>query len=274
VAASAEAQAAPAEEDNIHNREVLKMKKHSLIAFILACSIFAVWAFSMPEVAFAANYKIRIHDSYDCLTESDEVRINEVIKKAENKVNALFLVEIYNCGIASIPKEGESIVRSFGLRTENNIVVLEIYYMRNITAELFGEEPYTHHYKMYTYGYPHKQITDEEVNAILDNENVYNNIKSGNYADGIVAFIEETVKAMPEKRVEDAFKTNEDDTTDIFTPILLCVSGVLFYGGIFASSIIRKRRGLNNPNSTVSGGFGGGFGGSFGGSSGGCRGGR
>ena len=270
-----EAQVALAEVDNIRNREVLKMKKHSLIAFILACSIFAVWAFSMPKVAFAANYKIRIHDSYDRLTESDEVRINEVIKKAENKVNALFLVEIYDYYKVHMPKTGEDIVESFGLKTEHNVVLLEIYYMHDSTAEFFGREPYTHFYKMYTYGHPHKKITDEEVNAILDNENVYNNIKSGNYADGIVAFIEETVKAMPEKSVDD-YKPEavKSETSDTVTLILFGVGGVLFYGTIFVSYFIRKRRGINNPSSTVSSGFGGGFGGSFGGSSGGCRGGR
>ena len=80
---------------------------------------------------------------------------------------------------------------------------------------------------------------------------------------------------MPEKSVDD-YKPEavKSETSDTVTPILLCVGGVLFYGTIFVSYFIRKRRGINNPSSTVSGGFGGGFGGSFGGSSGGCRGGR
>ena len=230
------------------------MKKHSIVALILLCVIFATWMLSMPLTASAADNNPRIGDSYDRLSDSDELRINEAIKVAEQAVNAVFLVDIYDIGDTFIPKLGNRVVESFGFSTKNNIVLLEIFYQYDQFA-IFEDRLLIINYYMYTYGLPNRQITDSEVDAILDNENVYTNLKSGNYADGIVAFIEETVKAMPGREMSNETR--------------LAVS-VFVVGGIAMMIIMehdRRKFGFYNKDGTTSragssfsssGGFGGG----------------
>ena len=253
------------------------MKKRSVIASILACSMLIVCMLSMPTIAFASGDDARIHDSYDRLTDLEELRINEAIKTAEKTVNATFIIEIYDESKVTILPSGEKILDSFGFSTKDNVVVLVIHYHYDAITEMLFGESYAHNYQMYTYGIPHKEISDSEVDAILDNENVYNNIKKGNYADGIVAFVEEAVKAMPKAVKGTNSNTSDKITSEKYTKIygiILGVGGVVFYGGIIISYIIRKRRGAHSEGSSVrSVGTFGSYGG-FGGSSGGFRGGR
>lgn len=46
----------------------------------------------------------------------------------------------------------------------------------------------TYYYDLYTYGIAYSEIKDTEVDRILDNSDVYDNIKSGKLKDGIFAF--------------------------------------------------------------------------------------
>lgn len=50
-------------------------------------------------------------------------------------------------------------------------------------------------YDLYTYGKAAKYIHDGEVSDILDADGVYNNIKSGRYAEGAIAFVSESAEA-------------------------------------------------------------------------------
>ena len=55
---------------------------------------------------------------------------------------------------------------------------------------------YNFYYYMDTYGDAQYAITDKEVDRILDNSVVYNNIKSGNLKDGIIAFADLSATAV------------------------------------------------------------------------------
>lgn len=176
------------------------MKRYNICAVFLAVVIFVAFAISMPMIASASERSseasVRISDKYNRLSTSDELKINNAIKEAEQSVDAIFLVAVYDFD-KTIPS-GENIVRSFGLDSDfNNIVLLVIKY--NVSFENLGNhtlEINKHYYEMFTYGTPHKMISDYEANKILDNEDVYNNLKYGNFSDGTVAFIRESVKAM------------------------------------------------------------------------------
>ena len=216
------------------------MKKHNMIALILAFAVFITWAFSNPITVYAADYRPRIRDEYDRLSDSDEQKINNVIKKAEESVDAVFLVEIYDMSAVFIPKVGDRIVESFGFSTKDDVIVLEIYYIYDSFSEIFTGEGYTYYYKMYTYGSPNVYISDSEVDAILDNENVYNNIKSGNYTDGIIAFVEESAKAMPPKKTPED-QARYDAMSKAYT-YLIIVGGIIFYLSIFIYAKIKRDR--------------------------------
>lgn len=51
------------------------------------------------------------------------------------------------------------------------------------------------HYDLYTYGKANDEISDREVNRILDAEGVYGRLKAGGIADGFTAFAHEVERA-------------------------------------------------------------------------------
>lgn len=54
----------------------------------------------------------------------------------------------------------------------------------------------TYYYNLFTYGNAYQQLSDSDVDAILDADKVYNNIKGGNVYDGVLAFIDMTEARM------------------------------------------------------------------------------
>ncbi len=263
------------------------MKRRGIYTTLLAVVVFVALALSMSMTVFASEHNskssARISDKYNHLTASDELEINNAIAEAEKSVDAIFLVAVYDFD-KSIPS-GEDIVRSFGFDCNiDNIVLLVIKY--NVSIASLGDhnlEINQHYYDMFTYGTPHKMISDYEVNKILDDKDVYDNLKYGNFSDGTVAFIKESVKTMQ--------GTGSSDSGDSYLYIIIIGIVVLTIIIIFGIKSGKKsivdnqkvgRTGIKSPkkqknvtSSRVSRyGSTGGHTGGFGGSSGGYRGGR
>lgn len=265
------------------------MKNNNNIVAFLAIVVFAIFLALSPITALAAynpqNMSRRISDKYNRLSTSDESRINSAIREAESEVNAIFLVAVYDIG-KDIPS-GRKIVSSFGLDPDiANIVLLVIKY--SASAENAGgeiQESKKHKYEMFTYGKPHSAITNREADSILDNEDVYDNLKAGNFAAGAVAFIRESVKAI---QVNEA--THNDDGNSWLIILIACVgvTVMVVIGCIVskkqlsnaenltpAKSKGNKNKSSGSSHTTGYGGYrGGGGNGGFGGSTGGSRGGR
>lgn len=286
------AEAAPAEEDKT-SKGGDRMKKR--VRFIAIFALIALLALPLSLAASASSvdgnvgFDKRISDKYDHLTASDESRINSAIREAQSEVNAIFLVAVYELG-KDIPS-GKSIVASFGFdHNIANIVLLVIKY--GVSIETVGgeiKEINKHKYEMFTYGDPHRAITNSEVDEILDDEDVYDNLKGGNFAAGAVAFIRGAVSAIH----NDTSGLDDESSTQILVISLSGVAviavvafivlkiesknGVSHINSIPAQSSGKRKRSSSSHTSGYRGGGSGGYGGSsggFGGSSGGSRGGR
>lgn len=266
------------------------MKKHNKTIAFFAIVIFALLLALSPITALAADspqgMSRRISDKYNRLSSSDESRINSAIREAESEVSAIFLVAVYDVG-KDIPS-GKKIVSSFGFDPEiANIVLLVIKYDSSVES-VGGEAKKTqkHKYEMFTYGAPHRAITNREADGILDNEDVYDNLKGGNFATGAVAFIRESVRA-----IQDEGMSSSGDSSPWFIVLLVGI-GVALVIAIVAIVVGKKQpataenltpakaKGKKNGKSdsyhtrSYGGYRGGGSSGGFGGSTGGSRGGR
>lgn len=250
----------------------------SLIAAIVACvSLFPVTAF-----AFAPSNGVssRVSDKYDRLSDSDEARIYSAIVEAENTVSAVFLVAVFDTN-KNIPS-GKDILASFGFdHRYDSVVLLVIKY--NPTG---GENK--HKYEMFTYGEPHKAISNREANDILDSDAVYNNLKSGRFADGAVAFIRGSADAI---EAEESSGDNDLILGICFGAFALIIGLALPLSNLIGNKISnligknspasnqipsKNKKNYDNNSSRGSRGYGSGYGsgGGFGGSTGGSRGGR
>ena len=155
-----------------------------LISFVLILLVFA----SSSALAYAAedtSASSRVLDRDDKLSSAEKESIYDASKEAESLTDIIFLVAIYD-ETGGIPS-GSATVSSFGYSSAQDDVVLLI-----IECHQGG----VYYYEMFTYGYAHTSLSDRVANRILDNNNVFDNIKSGNLVDGAVAFISETANEL------------------------------------------------------------------------------
>lgn len=257
----------------IHNRTIA-------VLFVMALAI-CILAAPISASAFGNNVIVssRISDKYDHLSASDESRINTAIKEAEQSAATIFLVAVYdtNKGIPS----GKEILSSFGLdHRYGSVVLLVIKY--DVSVDSFGEnrlEFNNHKYEMFTYGTAHKAISNREANAILDDEDVYNNIKGGNFADGAIAFIRGSADAINSEE-----SGGDDWIIYVILGSLAAIGIIIAVAAKFAPKTAvqganqipsKKQSNYKGSKSYGSGRYGSvGRGGGFGGSTGGSRGGR
>ena len=263
------------------------MRRQSKFISLLAIIIIVALILSVPIYAYAlgsgnvgAN---RISDKYDHLSASDESKIVKAVKDAEEElINVRFLVAVFDYDKA-IPS-GKDIVASFGFdHNTDNIVLLVIKYnMDTVEVGDYRDRINKHYYEMFTYGTPHRDISDYEADEILDCKDVYDNLKGGKFAEGAVAFIKQSVKVIK--------NDGSSDGNDSLTWIIVCVGGGFIIVLIIIAIITYKKmpdvdvaipaKSKSNKKgssgaSRVSGyGSSAGGSGGFGGSTGGSRGGR
>ena len=148
------------------------MKKLPLIAVIIVI-FYSFFTLS----ASARGEESRIYDKAGII--DDEGRIEAALSSFEAK-----------CGIpirlVTTSGNGFYDLSEIGFSYGENLIVLEINYYHYTN---------TYYYYLDTYGDAYEKISDSEVDRILDAKNVYDNIKGGRFADGVVAFAGLTEKA-------------------------------------------------------------------------------
>ena len=152
------------------------MKKLVLIT-VLALAF--AYLFSLGASAASGT---RITDDGNFLTEEEEREIELALMEAERSTGMSVRAYIY---YGSYYHDYVDYMRDHS--TKQDLVLLVIQY------DAWDDEYY---YYIDTVGAPYSLITDDEIDRILDNPKVYNNIKSGNLADGILAYAPLAVTAI------------------------------------------------------------------------------
>lgn len=150
------------------------MKKTTIIYIILAFSLLFASLFAIFPSAQNDEYVI---DETGRLDFSEISMLQTCVAKAERSAPFTFRVYVYEEIYASY--DGEDYLREFGYRTSDDLVLL-------ILTRYQG----SWYYDLYTYGDADRQLSDSEVDAILDAPSVYNNLKSGNLIVGLESFLE------------------------------------------------------------------------------------
>jgi uncharacterized membrane protein YgcG len=166
----------------------MKLKK-IIFAVVLTVLTFASISISALAAIDGGVYT-RVFDRDNNLSTSEEQRIYDAATGAESLTGVIFLVAVYDCDFG-IPS-GSSVVSSFGYSTSKDDVVLLI----------IEQDGGSYYYEMFTYGRAHTSISDSAADRVLDNRDVYSNIKSGNLADGAVAFINKTTEELQESAAD------------------------------------------------------------------------
>lgn len=191
------------------------MKKLSLIfVFVLASALL------LPVTVSASSNESRIHDTARIITE-DKAKIETALSDFESE-----------CGVpirlVTTLGDNSYTLSELGFVYGENLIVLEINY--NYYTD-------TYYYYLDTFGDAYYEISDSEVDRILDARAVYDNIKNGKFGDGVSAFTRLTSKAYRGKLQEPFWNT-----------LLVSFILALIAGGITVGCVIYKyKRKLKSP---------------------------
>ncbi len=159
--------------------------KTKVVIFMILCAALAAM-FAMPSYAYTFAYIPEgqyLTDRDNIISASDASEINSALSDAETssgaKIRAFVYEGSYDYYYTDYIAESEEYIDS--------LVLLIVQY------DSFFDE---YHYFLDTYGTAHSQIQDNEVDRILDNPDVYDNIKSGNLKEGITAYARLADKAV------------------------------------------------------------------------------
>lgn len=167
---------------------------------LLTLIIASLLALVFSIVSSAAGYGL--YDKDDELSTLQEEKIENQLKEAYEQTGASFYI-----GIGYSTEAIESFVSQNRLYEECMVVLL------------IEKEYGTYYYQMHTRGNASYEITLGEENKLLDSDEVYDNIKSGDLYNGASYFISKSVNAY---------------TTKNYKPyIIFCIISTLVGTGIF-----------------------------------------
>ena len=168
------------------------MKKAALFIMILSLVI-SILVLPAAASSDGGDLQSRVIDRDGNLTSAEESSITEKLIWAEEETDIIFLIAVYD--ISSGIPSGESVVADCGLDTSTDDIVLLI--IEAGSDDGFGDSLFPgfskHYYEMFTWGVANTVVTDNSVDSILDFSDVYDNIKGGDFYEGIIAFTEQTV---------------------------------------------------------------------------------
>ena len=123
---------------------------------------------------FAAETQKYVFDNADFLTDAEELALEEQAKNLSERCGAKFIIA---CKYSNY-YEGDWILQENDLSDNDDIIML-------IITTSGGE----YYYDLYTYGNAYSKITNVEINRVLDNSEVYPNIKGGELYMGLSAYM-------------------------------------------------------------------------------------
>ena len=135
-----------------------------------------ITAFILPASATTYAEETLLIDHADLLTEAEEQRlVNDIMG----------FIEKTDCHLTILTDT----VRYDYYNTPAVLDVISAKDLVVLTVSYTGGQYY---YYLYTYGKADSRLSNGDVNAILDADAVYDNLKGGNIYDGLVAFIDKT----------------------------------------------------------------------------------
>lgn len=177
-------------------------------------------------ITSSASRQSPIYDG-DSLLSSDTQTIESALNSAKEATRVEFFVYIHSDGYAS----EYTMLSEFGVSDSDDVVLLEIELDRSV-----------YYYELYTYGDAYSLISDSDADYILDTDEVYYNIKSGNLAEGILAFTSVTEEVLISAR-------NAARISAIVWPIVIA----LISGGIAVTVVVvRYKKKLKSPSYPLS----------------------
>ncbi len=175
---------------------------------ILPLIVIFITLFCFLSVGASAYGEKRVYDNSNLI--SNEAAVEAYLAEFEEKTGVkIRIITTHDQYFA---------LSEVGLKSGESAIILELIRSGGV-----------YYYELYTYGDADGRILDTEVDRILDNGEVYDNLKSGNFEGGIKAFCDLTEKAYSGNLQEPVWKT-----------ILISTVLAFVIGGIVVACVVIK----------------------------------
>lgn len=156
------------------------LKKIAALALILLCLAVCL---ALPLWAAETD---RVYDPAGMLNATETAKLNALLDQLSKENGVELYLATYNAENRYDDFYGDDYcARVKNLKGSDAVLLV-------VTYEKFNRE---HYYDMYTYGEANYAISEKEVNYILDDSDVYDNLKRGRVYDGCEAFFTLSAKA-------------------------------------------------------------------------------
>ena len=162
-----------------------KIKLYSAIAAVLLL----ILTLALPVGATAASAPEKVvYDRADILSEEQEAEITTYIQQAWQEADCAFYLATHLLFDKVKPYTGEDFLEDMGLPYNPDLVLLVI-----------TMEDATYFYDIYRFGDAETKIPQKECDIILDNADVYDNLKAGHPTKGCEAFFSLSAQAYNQR---------------------------------------------------------------------------
>lgn len=151
------------------------MMKTKLLAVLMLCALLCGALTLGVGAEESEDTLTKVTDVDGLLGEFDEERINAALEMASEEMGIPICAYVFEYVGRTV--EGEDYLAAKGLSVDDDLVLMVVTVRRN---EI--------NYNLYTFGDAAFKINEKEVNYILDDREVYDNIKTGEIADGLCAY--------------------------------------------------------------------------------------
>lgn len=162
------------------------MKRRGLL-FVILCALLAV-GLLLPVSGAAQPPEQTVFDRADLLTAQEEANLNSLAQQKCAQANCAFYVATHRVpvGVSSYSSKyiGEDFLEDHGLSENGEIVLLIITLDRGV-----------YYYDLYLYGDAWDRVNSKERDYILDDDDVYDNIKGGQLEAGVSAYLNLSAQA-------------------------------------------------------------------------------
>ena len=158
------------------------MNRKRMIAF-LALLLLLSFLLILPLGAEPAISQ-SVYDGAMLLDRQAQNNLTAQIDSLRSETGCSFFVATHKMRTPYDEYWGVEFLQDYGYSEQSNMIILIVTLDRE-----------TYYYDMYTYGNATRKIPDHEVDYILDQPEVFNNIKSGSLEEGISAFLSYSAKA-------------------------------------------------------------------------------
>jgi uncharacterized membrane protein YgcG len=195
------------------------------------CIALLLTALFLPVGAATVN----VHDTAELLSAGEETTLQALLSASDGNGVSLHLYTMQSSDADDYPTNG-TVLNVCGITRDTSSVILVVRQARG-----------TYYYDMYLFGAADKMFSNADVDRILDDPDVYDNLKSGSIVEGAAAFFTLSLEAVSDYHAAEAARIARKPQTVAITGIVVALLTAGITALVVALAYRTKKHGDSYP---------------------------